>query len=89
MNERRKVVSVIGNKAVEEGSLRFELAYNIGKALVDNGYRVQSGGLEGIMRAVMMGAKNIKRAIPLRSYPRSIRKSPTNSRIFPCPRGST
>lgn len=52
MNERRKVVSVIGNKAVEEGSLRFELAYNMGKALVDNGYRVQSGGLEGIMRAV-------------------------------------
>lgn len=56
MNERRKVVSVIGNKAVEEGSLRFELVYNMGKALVDNGYRVQSGGLEGIMRAVMMGA---------------------------------
>lgn len=56
MSERRKVVSVIGNRAVEEGSLRYELAFNMGKALVDNGYRVQSGGLGGIMRAVMKGA---------------------------------
>lgn len=57
MSERRKVVSVIGNRAVEEGSLRFKLAFDTGKALVDNGYRVQSGGLGGIMRAVMMGAR--------------------------------
>ena len=56
MSERRKVVSVIGNRAVEEGSLRYKLAFETGKALVDNGYRVQSGGLGGIMRAVMKGA---------------------------------
>lgn len=56
MSERRKVVSVIGNRAIEEGSLKFQLAYGIGKALVDNGYRVQTGGLSGVMRAVMMGA---------------------------------
>ena len=56
MSERRKVVSVIGNRAVEEGSLRYKLAFETGKALVDNGYRVQSGGLGGIMRAGMKGA---------------------------------
>ena len=27
MSERRKVVSVIGNRAVEEGSLRYNLAF--------------------------------------------------------------
>ncbi|MGN1062029.1 MAG: acyl-CoA synthetase [Candidatus Scatosoma sp.] len=63
MSERRKVVSIIGNREVEEGSLRYELAFNMGKLLVDNGYRVQSGGLSGIMRAAMKGAhasKNYK-----------------------------
>lgn len=33
MSERRKVVSVIGNRAVEEGSLRYKLAFETGKAL--------------------------------------------------------
>lgn len=58
MSERRKVVSVIGNREIEEGSLRYRLAFDLGKALVDNGYRVQSGGLSGVMRAVMKGARS-------------------------------
>ena len=60
---RKKVVSVIGNKKIEKGGVRYRLAYEIGKALVDNGYRVQSGGLLGVMEAVMEGAhasKNYK-----------------------------
>lgn len=58
--DRRKVVAVIGNHKIEEGSVRYEMAYGIGKALVDNGYRVQTGGLKGVMRAVMQGAKASK-----------------------------
>ena len=58
--ERRKTVAVIGNHKIEEGSVRYEMAYGIGKALVDNGYRVQTGGLKGVMRAVMQGAKASK-----------------------------
>ncbi len=57
---RRKIVSVIGNKRIEEGGTRYTLAYELGKALVDAGYRVQSGGLMGVMRAVMAGAKASK-----------------------------
>ena len=53
---RKKVVSVIGNKKIEKDGIRYRLAFEIGKALVDNGYRVQSGGLLGVMEAVMAGA---------------------------------
>ncbi len=55
--ERRKIVAVIGNHKIEEGSVRYETAFALGKALVDNGYRVQSGGLLGVMKAVMKGAR--------------------------------
>ncbi len=55
--DRRKVVSVIGNKKIEKDGIRYQLAFAIGKALVDNGYRVQSGGLLGVMEAVMAGAR--------------------------------
>ena len=57
MSDRRKIVSVIGDKKIEEGGLKYQLAFAMGKALVDNGYRVQSGGLQGVMRAVMEGAR--------------------------------
>lgn len=55
---RRRIISVIGNHAIEEGGVRYQIAFALGKALVDNGYRVQSGGLKGVMRAVMAGAKS-------------------------------
>lgn len=56
--ERRKIVSVIGNHSIEKGGIRDQLAFAIGKALVDNGYRVQTGGLSGVMRSVMAGARS-------------------------------
>lgn len=58
--DRRKTVAVIGNHKIEEGSVRYQMAYGIGKALVDNGYRVQTGGLLGVMKAVMQGARDSK-----------------------------
>lgn len=58
--ERRKIVAVIGNKKVEAGSKRAQLAFEIGKVLVDNGYRVQTGGLGGVMHEVMKGCRASK-----------------------------
>ena len=53
---RKKIVAVIGNKKIEEDGIRRRLAYETGKILVDNGYRVQSGGMGGVMEAVFAGA---------------------------------
>lgn len=55
--ERRKIIAVIGNKKVEEGGIRQKLAFEVGKALVDNGYRVQTGGLDGVMNEVLKGCR--------------------------------
>lgn len=54
---RKKIVAVIGNKKIEEDGIRRRLAYETGKILVDNGYRVQSGGMGGVMEAVFAGAR--------------------------------
>ena len=56
----RKIVAVIGDAYIEKNSLKYQMAYEIGKTLVDNGYRVQSGGLNGVMKAAFAGAKSSK-----------------------------
>lgn len=53
---RRKVIAVCGDAIIEEGSKKFNLAFETGKALIDRGYRVQTGGGWGVMRAVFAGA---------------------------------
>ena len=53
---RKKVIAVIGNKKIDRDGIRWRLAFETGKILVDNGYRVQSGGLGGVMEAVFAGA---------------------------------
>ncbi len=57
---RRKIISVIGNRSIEKDGIRYKMAFELGKALIDNGYRVQSGGLRGVMEAVMAGARSSK-----------------------------
>lgn len=54
---RRKVVSILGNAAANENESNWKAAFSMGKALVDAGYRVQSGGLHGVMEAAFAGAK--------------------------------
>jgi len=60
--ERRMIVSVIGNAACwyensdPEHKKKWKLAYDLGKTLVDNGFRVLTGGGRGVMRAAMAGA---------------------------------
>ena len=58
--QRKKIIAVIGNKHVEEGSIRAKMAFEVGKKLVDEGYRVQTGGLAGVMHEVMKGCKASK-----------------------------
>ncbi|MBD5092416.1 MAG: acyl-CoA synthetase [Clostridiales bacterium] len=52
----KKIVSIIGDNYVERDSKNFKFAFEMGKALVDNGYRVVSGGLGGVMQAAFEGA---------------------------------
>lgn len=59
----RKIIAVIGDSQIEHNGEKYRLAFDLGKSLVDNGYRVQSGGKRGVMEAVFAGAKNSKKYI--------------------------
>ena len=52
----KKIIAVVGDGIIEEGSDKEKIAMATGKALIDAGYRIQSGGMGGIMRAVFKGA---------------------------------
>jgi len=60
--ERRKIVAIVGNAACKmtncsvEDKFKWDIAQRLGKVLVDNGYRVLTGGGRGVMRAAMAGA---------------------------------
>lgn len=53
----RKIVAIVGDSRIDKDGLKYKLAYETGKALVDHGYRLQSGGLAGVMEAAFEGAK--------------------------------
>ncbi len=53
---RKKIIAVIGNKSAEKDSVNYRLGFEVGKALAERGYRIQSGGLQGVMQAVFEGA---------------------------------
>lgn len=53
---RRKIIAIVGDNRIEKNSVAYNMAFETGKMLVDNGYRVQSGGLGGIMEAAFKGA---------------------------------
>jgi len=65
--ERRLIVAVIGNAASSNPEhptiykTKWELSFELGKTLVDNGFRVLSGGGRGVMRAVFAGAHASKK----------------------------
>ncbi len=54
MTERRKVVAVIGPREAELGLCT--LAHDLGRGLVDAGFRIVTGGLGGVMEAASRGA---------------------------------
>ncbi|MCF7919745.1 MAG: TIGR00725 family protein [Candidatus Cloacimonetes bacterium] len=55
---RKKTISIIGS--AEPGAESYKMAVKLGKELVDAGYRVATGGLQGIMKAAMEGAHQSK-----------------------------
>lgn len=53
----RKIVAIIGDAVIEPNGEKYKAAFETGKALIDNGYRIQCGGLYGVMEAACMGAR--------------------------------
>ena len=56
--QRRKVIAVIGDGEIDVGGDEHKLAFETGRLLVDSGYRIQSGGLGGVMSAAFDGARS-------------------------------
>jgi len=57
----KSIIAVVGDSTIEPNGDKFKLATELGKVLVDNGYRVQTGGRGGIMEAAFIGAKMSKK----------------------------
>ncbi len=55
---RRPIVAVIGDARLPEGDVRLDTALACGRLLVDNGFRVITGGMGGVMRAASAGARS-------------------------------
>lgn len=54
---RRQNIAVVGDASCAAGSDTEKLAEELGRRLVDAGYRVVTGGLGGVMEAACKGAK--------------------------------
>ena len=59
--KRRLLVAVIGDARVEPGGTKDLLAEEVGRLLVDTGFRVLTGGLGGVMEAACRGARSSSR----------------------------
>ena len=63
----KKIVAVIGDRHCSPNELKAKLAYEVGCALVDNGFRVLTGGMggketdDGVMDFAMKGARSSNR----------------------------
>lgn len=53
-----KTVAVIGDGSISSDSEEYNIAFNLGKRLIDEGYKIQNGGLGGVMEAAFKGAKS-------------------------------
>ncbi|NLL56258.1 MAG: TIGR00725 family protein [Clostridiales bacterium] len=52
----KKIIAIVGDAKIEKDGPKYQLAYETGKALVEAGFRIQSGGLRGVMEAAFKGA---------------------------------
>jgi len=59
--KRRYQIAVIGDSNTSDSPDKDELAKKLGRALIDNGYRLVTGGLGGVMDAAVAGAKKSKK----------------------------
>lgn len=53
---RRKIVAIVGDARIDPNGIKYKMAFEAAKALIDHGYRIQSGGLYGVMEAAFKGA---------------------------------
>jgi len=58
MNGRRKIIAVIGSGSITENSPGYQYALKVGEGIIDQGFRVMTGGLGGVMEAAMRGARS-------------------------------
>ena len=47
---RRKIVSVIGNRSIEKDGLRYKIAFELGKALVDTAIACKRAGCAALWK---------------------------------------
>lgn len=52
----KKVIAIIGDSKASPET--YELAYKVGRILIDHGYCIQCGGLGGVMKGACEGAKS-------------------------------
>lgn len=57
----KKTVAIIGDARCERGSVQYQLAFDTARLLVDEGFRIQCGGLGGVMMAACEGAHAAQR----------------------------
>jgi len=56
----KPIIAVIGDNAIPKGGIKEQIATAVGTALIDAGYRIQTGGMGGVMQAVSIGARSSK-----------------------------
>lgn len=61
---RRPLIAVIGDAKLDPGSVKDKLAQELGRTLIDAGYRVLTGGLGGVMQAACRGARTSVKYVP-------------------------
>lgn len=54
----KKLISVIGNGKIKQDFDEYNIAFTVGKLLIDNNFRLVTGGLGGVMEAASKGARN-------------------------------
>ena len=59
----KQIISVLGDRDVEKGSIKWELAQRISRSLVDNDYRILTRGIGSLSKAVYEGATSSKRYV--------------------------
>ena len=54
---RRSSICVVGHARLPDGDRRLVLAFEVGRGLIDAGYRLVTGGMGGVMEAAHRGAR--------------------------------
>ena len=61
---RRPVIAVVGDGDLERGDDRLEVAHDMGRGIVDEGWTLLTGGLGGVMAEASRGAHASERYTP-------------------------